>query len=143
MSVNPNTWSYCLAVLALVALLVHPQKAAEQMQVNVVLTTLDAGGLDDGIADSSVEAYGTVTIGPVAVQWNDHRCEPRFARGCIITTPPPYTTTIRSGRRNWSDMHLSFGARGFRTGNNIIWFYADRGGDGSPSHRFFSPERSR
>jgi hypothetical protein len=63
-----------------------------------VLTTLDAGGLDDGIGDSDVEAYGTLTIGPVAVLWNDHRCEPRFAGGCIITTPPPYTTTIRSGR---------------------------------------------
>ena len=122
MSVKPKTGRSVLAALALVALLAQSQAADAQLQINVVLTTLDAGGLDDGIADRDVEAYGTFTIGPVAVRWNNHLCEPRFGRGCIITTPPPYTTTIRSGRRNWSAMSLSFDARGFRTSNNIIWF---------------------
>lgn len=119
MSIKPKIRRGLLSALVLVALLSGSRAAVAQgIQINVVLTTLDAGGLDDGIGDSVVEAYGTFTIGPVVVQWNDHRCE----RNCIITTPPPYTTTIRSGRRLWSTMFLSFDARGFRPSNNVIFF---------------------
>jgi hypothetical protein len=114
----------CLPLtLALIALLAGSQVASAQgIQINVTLTTLDAGGLDDGPGDSDVEAYGTLTIGSMTVKWNKHNCEPRFGTGCLISTPPPYTTRIASGRRQWSDMFLSFDARGFRTHNNIIFF---------------------
>jgi hypothetical protein len=112
-----------LSIFALVALLAEPPAASAQgIQINVQLTTLDAGGLDDGIGDSVVEAYGTLTIGGVVVRWNNHTCEPRFGSGCLISSPPPYTTSIRSGRRNWSEMFLRFDARGFRTVNNVIFF---------------------
>jgi hypothetical protein len=109
--------------LAVIVSLAGAQVASAQgIQINVTLTTLDAGGLDDGLGDSDVEAYGTFVIGPKTVKWNKHTCEPRFGSYCAIGGPPPYTTRIASGRRNWSDMFLSFDARGFRTNNNIIFF---------------------
>lgn len=123
MAITAKIGKCLLSVLALVALLVEPQVASAQgIQINVTLTTLDAGGLDDGLGDRVVEAYGTLTIGGVVVRWNKHNCEPRFGSGCLISTPPPYTTRIASGRRQWSAMFLSFDARGFRTSNNIIFF---------------------
>jgi len=70
------------------ALLAGAQVASAQgIQINVTLTTLDAGGLDDGLGDRVVEAYGTLTIGGVLVKWNKHDCEPRFGSGCLISTP--------------------------------------------------------
>jgi hypothetical protein len=65
--------------------------SAQGIQINVTLTTLDAGGLDDGLGDRVVEAYGTLTIGGVLVKWNKHDCEPRFGSGLFDFYPPRHT----------------------------------------------------
>jgi hypothetical protein len=128
MLIHPKIGKCLLPALVFISLLVQRQAATAQgIQINVVLTRLDAGGLDDGrrpdlSRDRVMEAYGTLTVGPVAVRWNNHTCEPRLGRGCLITTPPPYTTDIASGRHFWSTMFLRFDARGFRTSNNVIFF---------------------
>jgi hypothetical protein len=86
--------------------------------------------LDDGIGDSTVEAYGYINFfgarQDVAISWNRHRCE----RDCLITSHPPYTKKIRTGSdHNWSDFFLAsydpyvtFDPPGssFRQSNNVI-----------------------
>jgi len=92
---------------------------AQTIVITVELLTLDASGLDDGFADDDVEAYGTLTIDGVEVRWNNHTCE----RGCLIRTPPPYTTTVQSASRfSWSVLFLRVGAGRFATANNRVFF---------------------
>ena len=101
---------YLLLGLVLAALLAGPQvAAAQEIAIRITLNTLHASSLDDGIADSTVESYGTIQIDNIEspsaiVQWNRHLCE----HDCLLTSRPPYTTSFRSGRtRNWSDMFLA------------------------------------
>jgi hypothetical protein len=120
MSVRATIAKYLLTGFVFGVLVAHAGAArAQTMVITVELLTLDASGLDDGFANDDVEAYGTLTIDGLEVRWNNHTCE----RGCLIRTPPPYTTTIATGtRRNWSTLFLRHDARGFLTGNNRVAF---------------------
>jgi len=111
----------CLLTGLLFGALVVPAAVAraQSIVITVELLTLDASGLDDGIADDDVEAYGSLTIDGVEVRWNNHSCE----RGCLIRTPPPYTTTVQSStRRLWSNFFLKTGTGSFATLHHRVFF---------------------
>jgi hypothetical protein len=91
-----------------------PIAIAQTIEITAVLRDLHASDLDDGVADSTVEAYGFVNVDGVRVEWNDGPCK---AGGCLGVSE---TTDIAGGRYQWKNMYLRHSGSSMRRNNNII-----------------------
>ena len=103
-----------LAGLILFVLSMIPRPALSQLvEISVQLDVLRAGPLNDGCfgvfcitTDTTVEAFGTITVDRVTVQWNKYPCGAGWGGDCLAAGP--LTTDVREFQRlSWREQSLS------------------------------------
>ena len=111
-----------LAGLILLVLSMIPRPALSQLvEISVQLDVLRAGPLNDGCfgvfcitTDTTVEAFGTITVDRVTVQWNKYPCGAGWGGDCLAAGP--LTTDVREFQRlSWREQFLSVRGASFPT----------------------------